>query len=281
MMFSDDHFETALFTDLGVNGVRGTSAVFETTIAALLRAIDQLAPTDAERLRFPPVMSRRQIVAAGYDRSFPNLLGSVYALASDDASAPTATDLVLTPACCYPVYPHVAGAGAPPPQGRLFDVSCDCFRCEPSRSPVRLQSFRMREFVYVGAPEDAVAFRDARQADAARLFADLGLAAKAAPANDPFFGKGASFLKARQRADGLKVELVIDIVQDGPPTACASFNCHQSHFGDVWDIRLESGEVAHSACAAFGLDRLATALFARHGVDPKVWPDGVRCALDL
>jgi seryl-tRNA synthetase len=281
MMFSDDHFETALFTDLGVNGVRGTSAVFERTISALLGAIDRLAPAEAERLRFPPVMSRRQIVAAGYDRSFPNLLASVYALAADDAPAPTATDLVLTPACCYPVYPHVAGAGPPPPEGRVFDVSCDCFRCEPSRSPVRLQSFRMREFVYIGPPEDAVAFRDARQAEAAQLCADLGLAAQAAPANDPFFGPGASFLKARQRAEGLKVELVVEIVQDGPATACASFNYHQSHFGDVWDIRLKTGEAAHSACAAFGLDRLATALFARHGLDPEVWPAGVRRALDL
>ncbi len=280
MHFDLEELQPKLFTDLGAPGVRGTSALFEAAVAGLHHAIDAIAPSGAERHRFPPVMSRRHIEAAGYDRSFPNLLGVVSARA--DANAPyAATDLVLTPASCYPVYPHVASEGPTAAAGRIFDVCCDCFRCEPSRSPVRLQSFRMREFVFIGAPKDASAFRDARQAEGLALFSSLRLSPEPAPANDPFFGPGAAFLKARQRAGGLKYELLVEIIKGGEPTACGSFNYHHGHFADVFDLRMAGGERAHSACAAFGLDRLAAALFARHGENPGRWPADVRAVLGM
>ena len=45
------------------------------------------------------------------------------------------------------------GAGRSRATGCIFDVASDCFRREPSRDIDRLQSFRMREFVFIGAPE--------------------------------------------------------------------------------------------------------------------------------
>ena len=44
-----------------------------------------------------------------------------------------------------------------------------------------------------------------------------------------------------------------------------SFNYHRDHFGTVWNLRNADGEVAHTGCVAFGIDRLALALFATHG----------------
>jgi hypothetical protein len=46
-------------------------------------------------------------------------------------------------------------------------------------------------------------------------------------------------------------------------------------------MKTEAGEAAHTACVAFGMDRLAVAFFATHGVDPAQWPKAVRQALAL
>jgi seryl-tRNA synthetase len=60
-----------------------------------------------------------------------------------------------------------------------------------------------------------------------------------------------------------------------------SFNYHRDHFGLTWGMRGEDGEFSHTACVAFGMDRLAVALFATHGVDSRQWPASVRSALSL
>ena len=125
----------------------------------------------AEIVRFPPVVSRALIEKSGYLKSFPHLLGCVCALGGGDAAIGAAvdrfeaggtwtdglqaSDLVLAPAACYPVYPLAARRGPIPRDGLIFDVASDCFRREPSRDLDRLQSFRMREFVFIGAPDAA------------------------------------------------------------------------------------------------------------------------------
>jgi seryl-tRNA synthetase len=60
-----------------------------------------------------------------------------------------------------------------------------------------------------------------------------------------------------------------------------SFNYHRDHFGATWNLRTETGEVAHTGCVAFGIDRLTLALFATHGLDLPRWPVAVRKALAL
>ena len=44
---------------------------------------------------------------------------------------------------------------------------------------------------------------------------------------------------------------------------------------------MPSGEVLHTGCVAFGMDRLAVALFATHGAKISGWPASVREALKL
>ena len=44
-----------------------------------------------------------------------------------------------------------------------------------------------------------------------------------------------------------------------------SFNYHKEHFGEVWGLHNAAGEVLHTGCVAFGMDRLAVALFVTHG----------------
>jgi seryl-tRNA synthetase len=88
-------------------------------------------------------------------------------------------------------------------------------------------------------------------------------------------------MAANQVEQALKFELLIPVNSEEAPTACMSFNYHQDHFGTTWGLRTDDGAVAHTACAAFGLDRLTIALFATHGLDLYAWPQSVREALAL
>ena len=58
--------------------------------------------------------------------------------------------------------------------------------------------------------------------------------------------------------------------------AIASANCHLDHFGEPYDIVTAEGEVAHSCCFGFGLDRITLALLRTHGVNPEDWPKAPR-----
>ena len=67
------------------------------------------------------------------------------------------TDLVLTPAACYPVYPALAARGPLPAGGLTVDAGGSyVFRHEPSGDPARLQMFHQREIVRIGEPDDGV-----------------------------------------------------------------------------------------------------------------------------
>jgi seryl-tRNA synthetase len=286
-----------LFRSTGVNGVYGRTALFEKVVDGLAGLITGHRERNTEVLRFPPVINRAHIEKAGYLHSFPNLLGAVSCLCGDEAeiraavdrpskdggwtAALKATDLVLTPAACYHIYPLVATRGRIPATGLLFDVACDCFRHEPSQNVDRLQSFRMREYVCIGSPQQASDFRD-RWIKQGQAIADrLGLKHSIAPASDPFFGRAAKLMADSQVEQALKFELLIAVRSEDQPTACMSFNCHRDHFGTKWSLRDEAGDVAHTACAAFGMDRLALAMFATHGTEIRDWPITVREALSI
>ena len=84
-----------------------------------------------------------------------------------------------------------------------------------------------------------------------------------------------------QVAQALKFEMLIPVRSAESPTACMSFNYHRDHFGLTWGMNAANGEPAHTACVAFGIDRLAIALFAAHGLDSAQWPAAVKEALGL
>jgi seryl-tRNA synthetase len=284
-----------LFRPMGVDGVYARTALYEEVVEHLSLLISQHREPTMEVLRFPPVMSRRQLEKSGYLKSFPNLLGCVCALHGTEAEIRAAADrfeaggnwtaslapadLVLSPAACYPVYPLVASRGPIPPAGLRFDVACDCFRHEPSKHLDRLQSFRMREYVCVGTPDEIIGFRE-RWIERARHLAErLDLDYEVAPASDPFFGRTGQVMAISQLQQALKFELLIPVRNAEQPTACMSFNYHLDHFGSVWGLRDETGAVVHTGCVAFGVDRLALALFARHGLEVRDWPAKTRGAL--
>src|SRR5919206_3622006 len=183
-----------LFQSTGGNGVYARTGLFEEVMEALSALITRERQPDTEVLRFPPVVSRQLIEKSGYLHSFPHFLGFVSCLhnapeAALDTSDLRPTDLVLTPAACYPLYPRVAARGPVPERGLVFDVCSYCFRREVSENLDRLQTFQMREYVCIGTAEQAIAFREYWMSRARELAQELELPYHIAPATDPFFGK--------------------------------------------------------------------------------------------
>ncbi|MEN3287908.1 MAG: hypothetical protein V7634_2208 [Bradyrhizobium sp.] len=292
-----DHLTDVLFHRMGAEGVYARTALYEDVVERLAALITRHRDDGTEVIRFPPVMSRAQLEKSGYLKSFPNLLGCVCGLhgserdinaavsrfeaGGDWTTSLSPADLVLSPAACYPVYPIAASRGQLPEGGLRFDVAADCFRREPSRHLDRLQSFRMREYVCIGSPDDVAAFRDRWMERAEGLARDLGLSFRVDHASDPFFGRVGQIKAVSQKQQSLKFELLVPLRSEEQPTACMSFNYHREHFGTTWDILDADGEPAHTGCVAFGMDRLAVALFHTHGTDLACWPARVREFLRL
>jgi seryl-tRNA synthetase len=285
-----------LLIDSGVPGVYGHSDTFERIREALDNRLSAEARArGAIKLRFPPVLPRRQLELTGYLGNMPHLAGTVFSFDGSEAQAAvqaeradnhedwsefqTQTDVTLMPAACYPVYPAVAQRGPLPAGGLFVDAGGSwVFRHEPSRDPARRQIFHQHELVRIGEPETVLQWRGEWAQRGLELLRGWGLDARLDKANDPFFGRRGRMLAANQRAADLKLELLVDIA--GPePTACASFNHHMDHFGSTFGIRLADGSTAHTACLGFGHERIVLALLTRHGFDPELWPAHVRAEL--
>jgi seryl-tRNA synthetase len=266
-------------------------------IEALTALVSCHRPAGAEIFRFPPVMPRASLEKQGYLQSFPNLIGAVSTLIGTEGEITRSAnrhaeggdwtedlkpaDLVLAPAACYPVYSIAAERGIVPDQGYVFDVAADCFRREPSRQIDRFQRFRMREYVRIGTPKQIQEFRDPWVERAQTIADAIGLPCRVDVANDPFFGRVGTLMASQQRADALKFELLVPLRSVESPTACMSFNYHREHFGEVWGLRNQAGEVLHTGCVPFGMDRLVVALFVAHGAKVTEWPASARKALKL
>ena len=285
-----------LLLETGVPGVYGRNGEFEDVRERLARMVTRAVSSEApERLHFPPILPRRDLETVGYLKSFPHLAGSIFAFAGTEAQAgeqyelacrhedwsefQAMTDLVLTPAACYPVYPAVAARDRLAAGGITIDAGgAYVFRHEPSGDPARLQMFHQREIVRIGEPEVVAAWRERWRDRAVELLRGLGLEAELDVATDPFFGRSGRMLAASQREQELKFEVLVPIAGT-EPTAVASFNYHQDHFASAYGIELADGSGAHSACLGFGLERIALALFRAHGLDQHAWPSEVGRAL--
>ncbi len=286
--------EHGLILPTGVKGGYGRSQVFEDILNRFNDLVTRTAAADgAELMTFPPVVPRTLIEKVGYMDNFPQLAGSVHSFERDEATAKEIsrrihdgerwedlldiTEVMMTPAACYPVYPMFSGLL--PQGGRLVTTLNWVYRHEPSDEPTRLQSFRMREYIRVGKPEEVVEWRNQWLDRALALLGGLGLPVASDVASDPFFGRGGRFMAASQKDQRLKFEILCPVISEEKPTAICSFNWHQDHFTSVFGIRNSDESQANTACLGFGLERVTLALIKHHGFDPKTWPAGVRAQL--
>jgi seryl-tRNA synthetase len=283
-----------LIVPVRVPGAFGRGPVFEDVLERLNQAIGRIpAIATAEVLTFPPVIDREIIEKTDYLDSFPHLAGTVSSFFGKDRQAKELsarvhekqpwhdllgmTEVSLNPAACYPLYPTLTGTL--PEGGRLVTMTNWVYRHEPSPEPTRMQSFRVRELVRAGSPDMVTSWRDEWRDLGLALLGELGLPVSADVASDPFFGRAGKMLADGQKAQKLKFELLVPVISKENPTAVASFNYHQDHFGTVFGIQQHDGTVAHTACVGFGLERIVMALFRAHGFEVGAWPPAVRAKL--
>jgi seryl-tRNA synthetase len=296
-----DRYDTATFYDelvahglilpTGVPGGYGRGPVFEDILARFDALVGRIAaPDGAETMLFPPILPRSLIEKVGYMDNFPQLAGSVHSFMGKEAQARQlsarihageawgdlldATEVMLTPAACYPVYPLFTGLLRE--GGRLVTLLAWVYRHEPSPEPTRLQSFRVREFVRVGSPDEVVAWRDMWLQRGITLLGELGLPIRSDVAADPFFGRVGKMMATSQLEQRLKFEIVVPVISEEKPTAICSFNWHQDHFATPFGIQTADQQTAHTACLGFGLERVTLALVKHHGCDVSRWPEAVR-----
>jgi len=275
----------------GVPGIFGRGHIFEDILKRFDALVSRIAKDDgAEVMAFPPILNRKVLEKSEFLDSFPHLAGTVFSFHGNEGQAKDLsarvhagqdwcdlqgmTDVCLTPAACYPVYPSFTGTL--PKNGRLVDMQNWVFRNEPSPEPTRMQAFRVREFVRVGTPDMVVTWRDTWLQRGLDMLHSLSLPAQSEVASDPFFGRGGRLLAMNQKDQKLKFEIVIPVISQEKPTAVCSFNYHQDHFGKLFEIHTADGDTAQTACLGFGMERIVMALLKTHGMLVSDWPVPVR-----
>jgi seryl-tRNA synthetase len=270
----------------GAIGLRGPVLGLQRALERTLREIALRETRD--EWQTPAAIGLDTLARADYFASFPQWLTAASHLSGDPAdlervarspqpAAEAGASLApasgaLPPAICYHTYAALAGTHLDAP--RVMTAQGTCWRHEGDRlTPLeRGWAFTMREVVCLAHGAEVEAFR-ARGLEAARALAEaLGLEAGVEIATDPFFAPTSRGKALFQRAKALKHELVLPI-GGGRTLAAASFNHHDTFFGDAFAIRLADGSPAASGCVAFGIERWLLAFLCAHGVDPASWPE--------
>ncbi|MEO6260183.1 MAG: hypothetical protein ABIP63_07510 [Thermoanaerobaculia bacterium] len=248
------------------------------------RFLDLAAHFGAEHQQFGPLLSVGDLRKIDYFSAFPHLVTYPVSAAPDadnlrgfatqngsNAEGPLHTaenapiESVLAPAACYAVYIGMEGT-ALPAASRVVTVRGTCFRSEQLFEPlVRQPSFSMREVVHLGSATSVKAFLEEARERVFALATEWRLTPSIAVATDPFFDPARSPKYLHATLFPSKHELM------DAGVAIASFNNHRNFFGEAYRIDA-NGALAHTACAAFGIERWVAAILRQHGSDPADWP---------
>jgi seryl-tRNA synthetase len=275
----------------GLVGIRGETLELYRALEGRIAALAESRTT--LEWKMPGGVSLASLARADYFASFPQWLTAAGHLSDDPAvleaiaraddpaaaarSSVAPADTALAPAVCYHTYAALAGREIGSPM--VMTAQETCWRHEADFRPLeRGWAFTMREIVCLGTHEEVDAFRAWGSDAAVSLAASLGLDARVEAASDPFFaptGRGRMLL---QRVKELKHELLLPVTADRR-IAAASFNHHESFFGDSFGIRLTDGTPAASGCVAFGIERWLLAYLVAHGPGPDGWPAALPLSL--
>jgi len=301
----DVHMETAGIFSLGPKISRLVN-FFEDQFLSLAESFD------ARPHRFPTLIPAKYLEKVNYFRAFPHSLTFATHLVEEleniDNFSKTAScdqhgrlvtspasfstvQALLSPAVCYHLYFSLADKTLP--EGKLAATAVgNCFRYESINlaSLERLWDFTMREIIFVGPKDFVLENRETAMNRMSAFFEEIGFAYRVESANDPFFIGEFRKQAAFQSAFQLKFEIRASLpfkqnnqsssapgTQSPGTLAVGSYNYHQDFFGRALNITLLDGSPAHTACVAFGLERIALAYLSQFGVDPSNWyPDIIK-----
>jgi seryl-tRNA synthetase len=186
------------------------------------------------------------------------------------------SEFAISPSCCYHCYEGMEGWRLEAP-GRCTTMVLGCHRYEGAnhKSLSRLNSFTMREVVWVGHPRFVIEAR-AKAEDLIMQWAkDWELTGTFETANDMFFTEDYAVKASFQRQQQAKKELRLRIPFENQDISVFSSNFHAQTFGKAFNISL--GErPATSGCIGWGYERWIYAIFSQFGLDISCWPAMLR-----
>lgn len=212
----------------------------------------------------PTMIDEDVLVKCGYFKTMPNHLTPVGYINLNDietvlSSGKISKDnilfkkIYLAPAACLHIYPMLEQN---PVMNQIITIKGHAYRYEENGfvEGERQWDFFVREFVAIGEPEYVKGFLNIFQKRILKLTEVCGLSCRIRAASDPFFPtKENNLMKMKQKANGLKYELVFD-----NRLAIGSFNYHGFHFSKPFHFDQERKVV--SGCVGFGFDRWVKAL---------------------
>lgn len=247
-----------------------------------------------KQYQFPSLIGADVLERCKYLRSFPHALTLVSHLREDlaavqefarsakwdgaqltsDPAHLSAIECLLAPAVCFHCFAWLQNSQQQ--EDSSVTAIGKCFRYESGNLEglERLWDFTMRELIFIGSPDFVLAQRQKAIEGTAQLLDDWGLGYEIRSATDPFFIEeyaSATF----QLAFDLKFEVRADLPYKQKTLAVGSFNFHQDYFGRSLNITNTNGEALSTGCVGFGLERLALAFLAQHGLDNRNWPAAV------
>jgi seryl-tRNA synthetase len=272
---------------------------FGPTVVGLMAAFDARIREKAAELQapahtFPSLIGADILDRCKYFQNFASSLNLVSHLREDhrllqeftkaahwdgeqltfDRASLSRVECLLSPAVCFHWYAWLSRTDLPAP--RVITAIGKCFRYESSNLSglERLWDFTMREIIFVGAGQYVLENRQTCIDFCVQFLDELGVAYEITSATDPFFADAYAAQAAYQQGFDLKFELLLPLPYSGRKLAVGSINYHQDFFGRSFAINA-NGAPAHTGCLAFGVERVALAFLAQHGVDRTRWPDAV------
>ncbi len=285
----------------GLFAFRGDFLRVRTALDRLVQEVARQA--GAEELAYPALWPVGLLQAINYFHDFPQLAllasgvsahyearstfaqrfrkgsgNGEIACTAENGMAPAANALAPTVCdCCYWLLRGRRDVG-----DQVLTVHGQVFRNEASVSGRldRLTAFTMREIVTIGSEDFVLGKREALIDEMTEMMTELDLACTIQAADDPFFSNDALQKNAFQNLAQLKYEVVTPLFGD-KNCAVASINLHNDFFSRNYDYKDLEGDDLRSGCVAFGHERLAYAMFCRHGANLADWPSSVRAYLGL
>jgi seryl-tRNA synthetase len=274
---------------------------------ALLHAVDESFSREyvrrfsASAREYPALIKASLLARCGYFEMHPNALSFVSHLVNDfdeieafRQANSESTELrtthpgafapvhhCLNPAACFPCYENLENKSVPK-SGLVLTWKGRVFRYESSNTVGldRLREFNVRELVFIGTDD----FVKKGRADAMELTTSLmgewDLSGRIETATDPFFATVYAAKTFWQEAMDVKYEVCLDVEPSGAGTArsiaAGSMNLHGAFFGDRFNIRDHTNELAYTGCVGWGLERWVLAIFSQHGLEVEKWPRALR-----
>lgn len=278
---------------------------FGPRLLELIQLFDRHVMAIAQRWRapdhqFPSIIGADVLDTCKYLRSFPTSLNLVSHLREDlqasrefaaqvawkqdhlhyPSSSMSGVKCLLSPSVCFHYYAWLRDRQVATPQ--TITALGKCFRYESSNMTglERLWDFTMRELIFLGPQAYIFQQRQAMLDETVELLRTWGIGYEIRSATDPFFLEEYAAMAAYQMSFDLKFEILAPLpYKANKELAIGSLNYHQDLFGRSFGISLEDKSTAHTGCVGYGLERVALAFLAQHGLNPSHWPDAVRAGL--